>query len=64
MIHSQSTPWPDEHLTPVVQGADNSIQWKNRYPADKMYSKHKKAQIKIIIIYYYYQAIHYDLSTG
>ena len=22
---------------PVVQRADNSIQWINRYPADKMY---------------------------
>ena len=25
-------------LVPVVQRADNSIQWINRYPADKMYS--------------------------
>ena len=23
----------------VVQSADNSIQWINRYPADKMYFK-------------------------
>ena len=25
-------------LAPVVQRADNFIQWTNRYPVDKMYS--------------------------
>ena len=32
------TPVQRKQLAPVVERADNSIQWINRYPADKMYS--------------------------
>ena len=30
--------WGVPSLVPFVQTADNSIQWINRYPADKLYS--------------------------
>ena len=40
LMHSQSTPSPDEDHGSIVQRVDNFIQWINRYPTDKMYSNY------------------------
>ena len=39
------------HLAPVVQRADNFIQWISRYPALQMYSKERFWQVFLTIPY-------------